>query len=191
MRTLSVIVASAALACAAVSWAQDERPGERSEQRTAGDAVDDTAITTRVKAALIGDDQTPAGAIDVETFNGVVQLSGHVDSMEQKEAAERAARDVSGVREVSNRLVVRAEGSQRTPGAVLDDNVIAAKVNGKIADAAGLSTASDVNVDVDRGVVQLSGFVDDPEKKNRAERLARSVEGVVDVRNDIELRPQR
>ncbi len=75
--------------------------------RQAGTVVDDGVITTKVKTALIGDDQTKAHQINVTTRNGVVQLSGFVDSAAAKMQAERIARQVNGVREVQNNLDVR------------------------------------------------------------------------------------
>src|SRR5688572_17340454 len=56
-------------------------------QRSAGETIDDTTITAKVKAGLIDNDTTSAGQIEVETYRGVVQLNGFVDSNEEKAAA--------------------------------------------------------------------------------------------------------
>jgi hyperosmotically inducible protein len=72
-----------------------------------GQYVDDTAITTKVKSALLGDDAVKSFEIKVETVKGVVQLSGFVDNAEQKSAAENDASAISGVKEVRNNLVVK------------------------------------------------------------------------------------
>jgi hyperosmotically inducible periplasmic protein len=72
-----------------------------------GEFIDDSVITTKVKAALIHDDNTPGSAIKVETFKGVVQLSGFVDTRAQKRRAEVLATGVSGVREVVNNITVK------------------------------------------------------------------------------------
>lgn len=152
-------------------------------EQTAGQRVDDAEISARVKTALIQDDTAKARNIDVETQSGVVQLSGFVESEEAKRAAESAARNVEGVSDVDNALIVRK--TDRTTGAVVDDTVIAAKINGELVDEAGLGTASAVNVEVRKGVVQLSGFVKSEEEKRRAEMVASRVEGVTEVRNDI------
>jgi osmotically-inducible protein OsmY len=72
----------------------------------------------------------------------------------------------------------------KSTGQVVDDNAIAAKVkSGLIADpqVKGMS----VNVDVFKGVVQLSGFVDNPATAQKAVSIARSVEGVKEVRNNL------
>jgi hyperosmotically inducible protein len=154
-------------------------------QQTTGQHVDDAATSAKVKAALIDDETAKAHDIDVETQSGVVQLSGFVESEAAKAAAEETARSVAGVEEVRNALIVRQE--ERTPGAVVDDSIIAAKVKSELATDAGLNTASAVNVEVRGGVVQLSGFVDSEDEKRRAESVASNVEGVAEVRNDIDV----
>lgn len=149
----------------------------------------DAEITARVKTALIRNDETKARQINVETEKGVVQLSGFVDSEQMKSSAAATAQSVSGVQDVRNELVVR-EGN-RTVGRATDDAVIAAKVKSELAADSGLATAADVNVEVKRGVVQLSGFVGSIEQKQEAEQIARQVAGVTDVRNSIEVQTPR
>jgi hyperosmotically inducible protein len=149
----------------------------------------DAELTARVKTALIRNDETKARQINVETENGVVQLSGFVDSEQMKSSAAATAQSVSGVQEVRNELVVR-EGN-RTAGRATDDVAIAAKVKSELAADSGLATAADVNVEVKRGVVQLSGFVGSIEQKQEAEQIARQVAGVTDVRNSIEVQTPR
>ena len=60
-------------------------------QKTAGEQIDDSVLTGKVKAALVADEATKARQIDVETFRGTVQLNGFVDSAEAKAAATRVA----------------------------------------------------------------------------------------------------
>ncbi|HEY5806548.1 MAG TPA: BON domain-containing protein [Povalibacter sp.] len=148
----------------------------------------DANVTASVKSALISNDQTKASQINVETSSGVVQLSGFVDSTAAKAAAETAALNVEGVKQVQNKLLIRA--ADRSTGQVVDDTVITAKVKGEIAGKAGLDTGSDVNVEVNAGVVELSGFVATADEKVRAGELARSINGVKDVHNNISLKPQ-
>ncbi|HDZ56732.1 MAG TPA: BON domain-containing protein [Pseudomonas xinjiangensis] len=78
-----------------------------SGQKSAGEAVDDTVITTRVKAALIENSEIRAGEINVETFKGEVQLTGFVSSSAAATQAVRLARDVEGVTSVINDMQVR------------------------------------------------------------------------------------
>lgn len=69
--------------------------------------IDDTMITAHVKASLMKDPKTSALAIGVETVNGTVQLSGFVDSAEEKQRAEQIAASVEGVIAVQNALSVK------------------------------------------------------------------------------------
>jgi osmotically-inducible protein OsmY len=76
-------------------------------KESTGEFVDDSTITAKVKAAFIHDETVKAGAISVETFKGIVQLSGFVDTAEQKFRAADLARGVRGVREVKNTISVK------------------------------------------------------------------------------------
>ena len=76
-------------------------------QQTAGEAVDDSVVTAKVKARLVDDELTKAYQINVETFKGTVQLSGSVDSEEARSRATELARNVGGVKDVKNSLQVR------------------------------------------------------------------------------------
>ena len=76
-------------------------------QSTVGEYVDDKTITAKVKAKLLEDRSTGGMAINVDTLNGTVQLSGFAKSAAERTQAERLARDTSGVREVRNNLIVR------------------------------------------------------------------------------------
>ena len=79
-------------------------------QQTAGEAVDDSVVTAKVKARLIDDEVTKAYQINVETFKGTVQLSGSVDSEEARSRATELAKNVGGVKDVKNSLQVRKTG---------------------------------------------------------------------------------
>jgi len=76
-----------------------------------GQMVDSTVITTNVKAALAGQKLDTLLNIEVETFRDVVQLSGFVDSEEQKTMAGEIAGEVEGVVRVENSLVVKPPAS--------------------------------------------------------------------------------
>lgn len=75
--------------------------------RTAGEVIDDAAITTKVKAKLFDESVLRGLAISVKTFEGEVVLTGAVDTPEQKERAAEIARSVSGVRKVENLLKLK------------------------------------------------------------------------------------
>ena len=71
-------------------------------QESTGQYVDDTVITTNVKAAILDEPTLKSAEINVETFKGVVQLSGFVRSEANIETAIRVARRVKGVKSVKN-----------------------------------------------------------------------------------------
>ena len=75
----------------------------------AGEYIDDTGITTRVKTKLFDDPQTSGFAISVTTYKGTVQLSGFVSGEKEKSRAEELARTVSSVKSVKNDLIVKSK----------------------------------------------------------------------------------
>lgn len=76
--------------------------------RSTGEYTDDTAITARVKLALVNDEEVSALDVNVETFRGVVQLSGFADSREMANRAATVARGVEGVKDVRNDIRIRS-----------------------------------------------------------------------------------
>ena len=78
----------------------------RTSESTGG-YVDDSVITTKVKAELVNDPVTKARQISVETFKGVVQLSGFVNTSQEKVRAGEIARNVKGVVDVKNNINVK------------------------------------------------------------------------------------
>lgn len=150
-------------------------------EKTAGERVDDSWIHTKVKSALVGEGSRN---INVEVHEGVVQLAGFIRSDEARDAAISEAGAVNGVKRVSNQLVVQPRS--RTPGRMLDDGVIAGRVKGILADDDGTSSI-EINVEVNHGVVLLSGFVDSAEERAAAERLARGAKGAEKVINGIDV----
>ena len=74
---------------------------------SAGETIDDSVITAKVKAKLIEDPVTKAHEISVETFKGTVQLSGFVETAAERTRAVQLANDVDGVKDVKNSLVLR------------------------------------------------------------------------------------
>jgi hypothetical protein len=76
-------------------------------RESSGQYVDDSVITTKVKAAILDDPSLKVFQINVETFKGEVQLSGFVDSARSVSKAGEVARGVAGVKSVKNNLVVK------------------------------------------------------------------------------------
>jgi osmotically-inducible protein OsmY len=71
-------------------------------RESTGEYVDDTLITSKVKAKFVESKDVSAAAVNVETFKGVVQLSGFVSSPDERTKAEDLAREVQGVKQVRN-----------------------------------------------------------------------------------------
>ena len=80
--------------------------GSRTQEST-GEYVDDSAITAKVKNAILDDSSLKVFQINVETFKGVVQLSGFVNSPQVRSRAAEVASRVSGVKSVTNDLIVK------------------------------------------------------------------------------------
>lgn len=80
--------------------------GSRTEEST-GEFVDDAAITTKVKAALVADKQVSALDIKVKTFKGVVQLSGFANNRQEADRAVQLARGVKDVRSVRDDILIK------------------------------------------------------------------------------------
>ena len=97
--TLAVVLGVGAIAATGCSVARN--------QQSVGSYVDDSGITTAVKAKFAEDKTVAATSISVETLNGEVQLSGFAKSQAEKDRAGALARDTKGVKGVKNNIVVR------------------------------------------------------------------------------------
>jgi len=78
-----------------------------SKQESTGEYVDDSVITSKVKSAILGDPATKVAEIGVETYKGVVQLSGFVSSQAAANRAVELARGVKGVVSVKNDMRIK------------------------------------------------------------------------------------
>lgn len=76
-------------------------------QETVGAYVDDTAITTSIKARFVDNREVDASSIRVETLNGTVMLSGFAKNTTERTTAGNIAMKVSGVKSVKNEIIVR------------------------------------------------------------------------------------
>ncbi len=150
-----------------------------------GTELDDSVITSKVRAALLGDEYVKSLDVKVETYKGEVMLSGFANSATQIERSMTVAQGVPGVKAVNNKLSLKL-GTQ-TVGNKLDDSVITTGVkSAMLADA--IMKSREVGVVTRNGEVQLSGFVDTPLQQAHAEEVAKAVEGVTDVKNNLVLK---
>ena len=97
-----------------------------SGRESVGEYTDDKTVTAKVKAALTRDHIVKAHQVNVTTFQGTVQLSGFVDSQEQKDRATEVVRNIEGVNALHNDLVVptgRSSGENRIKGEANDNEI--------------------------------------------------------------------
>lgn len=160
-----------------------------------GCAESDAGITTAVKARLAADDVVKAYQIDVDTDDGVVTLSGAVDSVAAEAAAVRLAGETAGVSRVVNEMTIDPDNTlgselEEMAGAAADatsDAVITAAVKSKMLLDSTVSGLQ-VNIDTADGVVTLRGTVASAGERDRAIAVARATEGVRDVNDELEVR---
>ena len=150
-----------------------------------GTEIDDSVLTTKVKAALLSDPDVKSFDIKTETRKGEVQLSGFVDNQAQIDRAVAVARAVEGVTGIDNKVAIK--GPPTTVGNKVDDGIVTTQVKAAlIADEKVKS--SDIAVVTRKGEVQLSGFVDSQTQMDRAILVARGIEGVATVSNEMSLK---
>jgi osmotically-inducible protein OsmY len=101
-RILSVLFLALPLGFVAGCASTDTR-----ERQPVGEYIDDSVITARVKAAIAGDPEVSVMEVSVETYDGVVQLSGFVSTRAQANRAVEIARGVSGVKGVKDDMQIR------------------------------------------------------------------------------------
>ena len=178
------------------------RSGRRSSQ-----PIDDSVITTKVKASFVKDKQVSALNIEVKTVDGVVELTGDAKTKAEAAKAVSIARKVKGVKSVKNMISVAgapaatvtdkdrraADTTGDRPAKRMgrsdqpvDDTMITTKI--KAAHAKD-KTVSALNTEVNtvNGVVTLTGSAKSKAEADQAAALARRVQGVKSVKNEIKV----
>lgn len=192
-------VALGALLAAGNALAQ-ESLGQKAQQlaTTAGTKIDssidkasgyigDSAVTGKVKGALLEDKTISSNDISVSTDNGVVTLSGFVASQAIATRAVGVAAATEGVTSVSDKLQIKDSASQ-SAGAYADDTLTTSTIKAKLL-ADDIVPSRNVKVTTHDGVVQLSGEVKTQAQAARAESIAKAVDGVKSVKNDLAIKP--
>jgi hyperosmotically inducible periplasmic protein len=151
--------------------------------RSTGEYIDDKSINSRVRDALNDDSEYKFRGVNVTSFKGTVQLNGFVDSWAQKMDATHIAGQVQGVKDVVDNITVKS-GSDNTTGQDIDDKTLISQVNNALGNNADYKF-EEVNVTAFKGTVQLSGFVNISDQKTKAGEIAKQVQGVQDVVNNI------
>jgi len=140
----------------------------------------DSSITSAIESTLKANDNVKARQVEVQTREGVVYLTGVVDTEEARREAGRLAWRTEGVDGVVNDLTV----GERTFGTWVDDVMISSKVKSKLIANSEIK-AGDIDVSSSQGVVTLIGRVSSQNIKSTAERTARGTAGVKDVHNEL------
>ncbi|WP_312925637.1 molecular chaperone OsmY [Atlantibacter hermannii] len=160
-----------------------------SSMNKVGNFMDDSAITAKVKAALVDHENIKSTDISVETSKKVVTLSGFVESQAQAEEAVKVAKGVEGVDSVSDKLHVRdgkSESKSDSAKGYAGDAATTSEIKAKFL-ADDIVPSRKVKVETTDGVVQLSGTVESKAQSERAESIAKAIDGVKSVKNDLKV----
>jgi hyperosmotically inducible periplasmic protein len=160
--------------------------GPAQAQQSSTDTPGDSTIAATIKAGLLDNRNTSGTRINVESYQGVVQLSGFARSEGEKTTATKVAESVPGVKKVVNSVAVAPATSM---GTKLDDSLITGKVKAALMDAADVKSLQ-INVETHDGVTQLAGFVASDAMKEKAGRVTAGVDGVKSVDNVLVVKPR-
>lgn len=150
------------------------------DRRTAGTQLEDEAI--ELKAGARAREVSPAGHINVTSYNRMLLVTGEVPNDVDRKAVEQVVGRIENVRSVVNELAVAGNSAL---GVRSSDSLISGKVKASFIDAKDLQ-AQAIKVTTERGVVYLMGMVTEREA-TRASDVARSISGVHKVVRVFEL----
>lgn len=183
----------------APSAAPDTVPSEPAKKGRSDQPVEDSVITTNVKARFVKDKYVRARNIEVKTVNGVVELSGTARSASESSRAASIASKVKGVKSVKNDLQVapkptkpaaeKMSGKDRPAtkqgsDQPVADSVITTKVKALFVKDKDVSFRT-IEVKTVNGVVHLGGTAKSKQEADKAVSMARDVTGVKSVQSDI------
>lgn len=150
------------------------------DERTVRQMADDAGLASTVKSELAKDSLMTAYDIDVDVLEGHVTLTGVVKTQAIADRAVGIALSVRGVKGVRNNLQI---GEETFAGSV-NDSWVASKIKSKLVAEPGIRSLN-IDVDVYRGVVTLTGIVSEPGQKTRALSIAGETQGVVSVVDNL------
>lgn len=159
--------------------------GQPVASTTVGTDIDDSVVTSSVKSALLADADIKSFDFKVETRKGEVMLSGFVDNQAQLDRATAATRAVSGVKGIQNNVILKDQAT--TVGKKVDAGIITSKVKAALLADPNVKSF-DIAVVTRNDEVLLSGFVDNRAQMDRAMEVARGVEGVRLVSNEMAIK---
>jgi osmotically-inducible protein OsmY len=144
-------------------------------------------IATKIRMDLLVHANVSAASTQVQVINGVVLLTGTVDNRAQKDLTEAYAKDIEGVKSVTNDLVVRDNPPDEKVGAIIDDASITSQV--KYALLSHRSTSAlKTKIKTTEGNVLVRGDADSDAEKDLVTKLTNSVRGVRSVDNEMTVR---
>ena len=155
--------------------------------------LEDMETTAKIKVALMVNPRVDGFEIGVDTVNGITFLSGFVQDPEQRDLAEDIARE-RGALDVKNDVVALSDGDTGPPegergseaGGEAEDRLLRERVIGGLANDSRINSFT-MTVEVTGGVARLSGRQPTDEARSRAEQIARGVQGVDEVVNEIDV----
>lgn len=146
-------------------------------------ANSDAWLKDKVKVALLFHRSVSALKTEVEVKGGIVTLKGNAANLAQKELTTEYAKDVEGVKDVINEMIVtNTLKKARTAGEKIDDASITAQVNMTLLNH-GSTSAINTTVRTRRGVVTVAGKAKNPSEKNLVTKLVTDINGVKNVIN--------
>ena len=155
--------------------ATDERQTDR--------MMDDSTITTRINSAMIKDDLVKAHQIDVDTVDGHVTLTGVVKTRQESRRAVQIASHQTGVKSVRNNLQI----GEKTWSESFNDKWLVSKIKSKLVAEPEIRSLN-IDVDVHKGIVTLTGIVGNRYQKKRAMEIARATEGTQRVVDNLRVK---
>jgi hyperosmotically inducible protein len=152
---------------------------------TAGAKIDDSVITTTVKLALLADPDINSLGFKVETHKGKVQLSGYVDSQTQIDRLIAVTHGVSGVKGI--KITVNSNGTVRMAGNKINNKTVTIRVKvARLADASATEYGAVAVTNKDK--MLLSDLVDDRNLISDSVEVARGIDGVRSVSNEMSIK---
>jgi hyperosmotically inducible protein len=174
MNGCMLLLLLAAYGCAplVIGGAATEAYKTGTDERSVGRIVDDATITSRVNMAFVQDPVVNTLEIDVDTLEGNVILTGVVINRVEADRAVELAKGVPGVVKVTDNLQIGA----KSMGQSFNDKILSSKIKTKLIMEPNIRSLN-IDVDVDNGVVTLSGIVDSEKIKQRVIQIARTTNG--------------
>ena len=153
------------------------------DERDAGRMMDDSTITSRINTEMVKDSVVKARQIDVDTIGGHVTLTGVVETAKESQRAVEIAKSVAGVKSVKNYLQI----GEKSLGDMFNDKWLGSKIKSKLIAEPELRSLN-IDVDVNKAVVTLTGIVGDAYQKKRAVEIAGATEGTARVVDNIKVK---